>query len=82
MDDFLNQLKQRKLVQWALALLGMRRSDDLALDALEEMFRAKAPFRALAYANPALRSLRSNPRFIALMKEVNLPPDGAGAKSN
>jgi TolB-like protein/Tfp pilus assembly protein PilF len=58
-----------------LVLLGR---NDLALDALERSFAVREPFRAYAYANVLFDPLRADPRFQALMRQVNLPP-AAGA---
>ncbi len=66
-----------------VTMLVMLKRNDLVLDALERMFGARAPYRAYAYANAMLDPLHQDPRFQALMRQVNLPPraDGDGAKA-
>jgi TolB-like protein len=54
-----------------LMMLGRK---EQTLDALEVIFRAHAPFRAYVYANRLFDPLREEPRFKALMRQVNLPP--------
>jgi TolB-like protein/Tfp pilus assembly protein PilF len=57
-------------------MLAMLKRNDLVLDALERMFSARAPYRAYAYANFMFDPLHPDPRFQALMRQVNLPPPG------
>ena len=54
-----------------LALLGR---NDLALAELERLFADKDPYRAFIYMVSSFEPLRPDPRFQALLRQVNLPP--------
>ena len=54
-----------------LAILGR---NDLAMAAVEKMFQAHAAFRGTLYCAAQLAPLHDNPRFMELMRQVNLPP--------
>ena len=54
-----------------LAMLGR---NDLALAELERMFAANDPLREFLYAIPQFEPLHQDPRFQALLRQVNLPP--------
>jgi tetratricopeptide (TPR) repeat protein len=52
---------------------------DQALDELEREFDAQVPLRELTWCQPAFEPLHDNPRFKALLKRINLPPESAAA---
>jgi hypothetical protein len=56
------------------ALLGR---NDLTLAELERLFAEQDPYRAFVYMIPAFEPLRADPRFQALVHQVNLPPPKA-----
>jgi TolB-like protein len=56
-----------------LAQLG---AHDLALDELEREFDSRAPFRELLWCMPSFEPLHGHPRFQALLRRINLSPDG------
>jgi TolB-like protein/Tfp pilus assembly protein PilF len=56
------------------ALLGR---NDLTLAELERLFAEQDPYRAFVYMIPAFDPLRADPRFRALVRQVNLPPPKA-----
>ena len=62
-----------------LAMLGR---NDLALTELERLFAANDPLREFLYAIPQFEPLHQDPRFQALLRQVNLPqPQQAKAES-
>lgn len=58
----------------ALVHVGLGETDT-ALDLLEESHRLRSPHMAGIKFEPTLDPLRTHPRFIKLMKAMNLPPD-------
>ena len=57
------------------ALLGR---NDLTLAELERLFAERDPYRPFVYVAPAYEPLRADPRFQALVRQVNLPPPTQG----
>jgi Tfp pilus assembly protein PilF len=55
------------------ALLARLGEYDMALAELERLFVIKAPFREYIYVVPQFESLRDNPRFKVLLREIGLP---------
>ena len=52
-----------------------RGENDLAFEWLERSFRQRGEDSTNIKINPLLRKLRGDPRWIALLKKTNLPPD-------
>ena len=55
---------------WALMKLGKR---ELVLEELERQFRERGPYRIWILMIPAFQPLYSEPRFQALVRQMNLP---------
>lgn len=65
---------------YALALVDVGLGNhESAIDWLEKAYAARSPHIPGIKFEPTLDPLRSNPRFIALMKKMNLPPDNVAA---
>lgn len=65
---------------YALAIIHVGLGEnEAALNWLEKAYEARSPHMAGIKFEPTLDPLRSNPRFIALMKKMNLPPDPVAA---
>ena len=59
------------------ALLARLGEYDLALAELERQFASNAPLREYLYAYPQFEPMHGNPRFQALLRQINLPPSPA-----
>ena len=60
------------------ALLMRLGENELALVELEHQFAKHAPLREYLYSAPQFNPLRGNPRFQALLRQINLPPSPVG----